>query len=89
MERPNKGLALASLIAGMSRITGGAAASMMAFRDAVMGLDPELSRGNRIGPGRRSILTMHAKIRANALRDTPGAERMRDVVAFRAANWKR
>ncbi len=87
MERPNKGLALASLFAGMSRITGGAAASMMAFRDAVLGQDAELARGNRIGPGRRSILTMHRKIRANAERDTPGAERMRAVVALRAANW--
>ena len=60
MERPNKGLALAALVAGMSRATGGAAASMMAFRDALLGRDTGISRGNRIGPGRRSTLTMRS-----------------------------
>ena len=87
MERPNKGIELASVFAGMSRAAGGAAASMMAFRDALLGQDKGISAGNRIGQGRRSILTMNAKIRANAERDSPGAERMRAVVARRAANW--
>jgi hypothetical protein len=86
MERPNMGLSLATLAAGMSRMTGGVA-SMMAFRDAMLGQDAGLSRGNRIGPGRRSLLTMHRKIRADAERDTPGAQRMREVVARRRANW--
>jgi hypothetical protein len=89
MERPNMGLSLASLAAGMNRMTGGAGASMMAFRDAMLGQDAGLSRGNRIGPGRRSVWTLHRKIRADAERDTPGAQRMRDVVARRAANWAR
>ena len=91
MERPNKGLSMASLAAGMSRMIGGAGASMMAFQEALMGLDSELSnpsRGGRIGRGRRSILTLHRRIRADAERDTPGAQRMRDVVARRAANWQ-
>jgi len=89
MERPNKGLELASVFAGMSRVAGGAAASMKAFRDALLGPDTGISKGNRIGPGRRSILTMHAKMRANAMRDTRGAETMRAVVALRASNWIR
>ena len=89
MERPNKGLALAALVAGMSRATGGATASMMAFRDAITGLDTGPSRGNSIGPGRRSISTEHAKNRANDKRKTDGAQRMRDIVAERASNWKR
>ena len=89
MERPNKGLALAALVAGMSRATVGATASMMAFRDAITGQSSGPSRGNSIGPGRGSISTMHAKIRANAERETDGAQRMRDIVAERASNWRR
>ncbi len=87
MERPNKGLSLISVFAGMIRTTAGATASMMAFRDALSGQGGGLSRGNRIGPGRRSILTMHSKIRANTEHMTDGADRMRAVVARRAANW--
>ncbi len=87
MERPNKGLELASVFSGMSRAAGGAAASMMAFRDALLGQETGISRGNQIGQGRGSISTEHAKIRENAKRNTPGAERMRAVVARRASNW--
>ena len=87
MERPNKGLTLASLISGLSR--GFGLAPMAAFRDTLREIDRGVSHLNRQGPGRRSILTMHRKIRADAERDTPGAQRMRDVVSLRAANWER
>ena len=57
------------------------------------GPDPmmtELFRAPRLtGPGKRSILTMHRKIEADARRDTPGAQRMRDIVGRRRANWQR
>ncbi len=89
MERPNKGLSLSALAAGMSRMMGGTAASMMAFTDAMMRESPSVTRQGRIGAGRRSILTQHRKIRADAERDTPGAQRMREVVARRAANWQK
>lgn len=41
----------------------------------------------QIGPGKRSVLTLHRKIEADARRDTPGARRARDVVERRRANW--
>lgn len=45
--------------------------------------------GNRIGPGRRSLAALHRRIRDAETRDTPGAERMRAVVARRRADWAR
>ena len=52
---------------------------------------PEMSTGlktYRIGSHPRCILAMHKKVEANANRDTPGAQRMREVVAKRARQWE-
>jgi hypothetical protein len=43
---------------------------------------------HRIGPGSRNIIALHRQMRANEGRQTPGAERMRAVVANRARQWE-
>lgn len=62
----------------------GALAASMPTGAQLAGIVPS---AHRPGRGIRSIDSDHRRIRDAATRDTPGAERMREVVDRRRANW--
>lgn len=85
MTRRSKLAAISAGAAALAGAAANAATYMLALGEA---LKPEGNgRSNQIGPGQRSILTLHRKIKADRNRATDGADRMDKVIAERQSNW--
>jgi hypothetical protein len=75
------------MILSMSGFAKGTSAMLAAFRFELGQAQAPISAGHRIGPGRRTLDALRKKIEDERVRNTDGAQRMRDVIDARRANW--